>query len=62
MALHILEVHADVIQDNLGMESTTSVSVSSVNSSSEKPIVFYIALKATFIVMVLIRLTLFIGN
>ena len=46
----------------LGMESTTSVSVSSMAASSENPIVLYIAWKATFEVVVLISLTFFIGH
>ena len=61
-ALQILEARVDVIRDNLGMESTTSVSVSSVAALLENPMALYIALKANFVVMVLIRLTLFIGN
>ena len=61
MAFQILEARAYVIRDNLGMESTTSVSVSLVAASSENPMALYIALKATFVVMVLIRLTFFIG-
>ena len=44
------------------MDSTTSVLFRSVDASSENPMALYIALKATFIVMVLIRLTLFIGH
>ena len=52
----------DVMRDNLGMESTTSVSVSLVDASSDKPIALYIALKATFVVMVLIHLTFFIEH
>ena len=60
MVLQILEACADVIRDNLGMESTTSVSVSLVDAPSENPMALYIALKATFVVMVLIRQTLFI--
>ena len=51
-----------MIRDNLGMESTTYVSVSSVAASSENPMALYIALKATFVVMVLIRLKCFIGH
>ena len=62
MALQILEAHADVIRDNLGMESTKSVSVSSVAASSENPMALYIALKATIVLMVLISLTFFIGH
>ena len=62
MALQILEARTDVIRENLGMESTTSVSVSSVDASSENPMAFYIALKATFVVMVLISLTFLIGH
>ena len=62
MALHILEARADVIRYNLGMYSTTSVSVSSVAASSENPMALYIALKVNFVVMVLIRLILFIGH
>ena len=52
----------DVIRDNLVMESTTSVSVSSVASSLKNQMAFYIALKANFVVMVLISLTFFIGH
>ena len=52
----------DVIQDNLGMESTTSVSISLVAASSENAMALYITLKATSVVMVLIRLTFFIGH
>ena len=44
------------------MESTTSVSVSSVAALLENPMVLYIALKATFVVMVLISLKFFIGH
>ena len=62
MALQILEAYADVIRDNLGMEFTTSVLVRSVAASSKNPIALYIALEATFVVMVLIRLILFIGH
>ena len=62
MALQISEARADVIRDNLGMEYTTSVLDSSVAALSENPMALYIALKATFAVMVLIRLTLFIGH
>ena len=62
MALQILGARADVIRDNLGMESTTSVSVSLVAALSETPMALYIALKASLVVMVLIRLTLFIGH
>ena len=62
MTLQILEAGADVIQDKLGMESTTSVSVSLVAASSEKPMALYIALKATLVVLVLICLTFFIGH
>ena len=62
MDLQILEARADVIQDNLGMESMASVSVISVDAPSENPIALYIALKATFVVMVLISLTFFIGH
>ena len=51
-----------MIWDNLGMESTTSVSFSPVAASSENPMALYIALKATFVVMVLICLTFFIGH
>ena len=50
----------DVMQENLVMESTTLVSVSLVAASSDNPMALYIALKATFVVMVLIRLTFFI--
>ena len=62
MALQILEARADVIRENLGTESTTSVLVSSVAASSDNPMNFYIALKADFVVMVLYDLTLFIGH
>ena len=62
MALHILDACAHVIQEILGMESMTSVSVSSMSASSEKPMALYIALKETFVVMVLISLTFFIGH
>ena len=62
MALQILEARADVIWFNSGMESTTSVSVSLVAALSENLIAFYIAFKATFVVMVLICLTLFFGH
>ena len=62
MALQILEARADVIRDNLGMESTTSMSVSSVAASLENPMALYIALKSTFVVMVLISLTYFFGH
>ena len=51
-----------MIRDNLGMESTTSVLVSSVAASSENPMALYIATKATFVVMILIHLTFFIGH
>ena len=60
--MQILEACTDVIWDNLGMESTISVSVSSVVASLENPMDLYIALKATFFVMVLIHLTFFIGH
>ena len=60
--MQILEARADVIRENLGVESTTSVSVSSVSALSENPMALYIDLKATFAVMVLIRLALFIGH
>ena len=62
MALQILKARPDVIRYNLGMESTTSVLVSSVAESSENPMALYIALKATFVVMVLISLTFFIEH
>ena len=62
MALQILEARADVTRAKLGMESTTSVLVSSVAASSENPMALYIALKETVVVMVLICLTLFIGH
>ena len=62
MDLQILEARADVIRDNLDMKSTTSVLVSSVDALSENPMALYIALKATFVVVILIRLTLFIGH
>ena len=62
MALHILEARADVIRYNLGMESMTSVSVSSVAASSDNPMYLFIALKATLVAMVIITLTLFIGH
>ena len=52
----------DVIWDDLGMDSTTSVLVSFVAVLSDNPMALYIALKATFVVMVLICLTLFIGH
>ena len=51
-----------MIRDNLGMESTTSVSVSLVAASSKNPMAFYIALKGAFVVMVLICLILFIRH
>ena len=51
-----------MIRDNLGMESTTCMSVSSVAASLENPMALYIALKATFVLMVLISLTFFIGH
>ena len=50
------------MQYNLGMDSTTSVSVSLVDVSSDNPMAFYIALKAIFIFMVIISLTFFIGH
>ena len=62
MALQISEACADAIWDNLGMESTTSVSAILVDVSSENPMALYIALKANLFVMVLIRLTFFIGH
>ena len=62
MALQILEARTDVIRDNLVMESTTAASVSSVAASSENPMALYIALKATFVVIVFICLTLFNGH
>ena len=62
MALQILEARADVIQEYLGMNSMTSVSVSLVAVSLENPMALYIALKATFVFMVLISLTFFIGH
>ena len=60
MAFQILEARVDVIWEDLGMDSTTSVLVSFVAALSYNPMALYIALKATFVVMVLIRLTLFI--
>ena len=62
MALQVLEARTDVIWDNLGMESTTSVLVRSVAASSENPMALYIALKAAFVVMVLYDLKYFIGH
>ena len=50
----------DVIRYNLVMESTTSASFRSVATSSENPMALYIALKATFVVMVIISLAFFI--
>ena len=61
-ALQILEARVDMIRDNLGMESTTSVSVRLVAVLSENPMTLYIALKAAFVVMVLYNLILFIGH
>ena len=51
-----------MIRDKLGMESTTSVSVSLVVASSDNPMALYIAFKATFVVMVLIIMTFFIRH
>ena len=60
--MQILEACVDVIQEKLGMDSTNSVSVSLVAASLENPIALYIALKATFVVMVIIHLKFFIGH
>ena len=62
MVLQILEARADVILENLEVESTNAVLFNLVAALSEKPMALYIALKTTFVVMVLIRLTLFIGH
>ena len=62
MALQILEARADVIRDNLVMESTTSVSVILVAASLDNPMDLYITLKATLVVIILIRPTFFIGH